>query len=109
MGSVSLIDGHIDECVDVQEAIKHFKYCISHDIFEEPVISYAELAVEALEKSMPKKPTYVDTRFRYHGRSIAAGSSLDKCYKCPNCWSHIFHVFDSDVYCSHCGQLLDWE
>lgn len=65
--------------------------------------------IEALEKQIPKKPIYVDTRFRNHGKSIASGASLDKCYKCPNCWSHIFHVFDSETYCEHCGQKLDWE
>lgn len=109
MGYVSLIDGHIDEHVDVQEAIEHFNYGINHGIFKEPVTSYAKLAIEALERSVPKKPTYVDTRFRNHGKSVEAGSSLDRCYKCPNCWSHIFRVFDSDVHCKHCGQLLDWE
>lgn len=64
--------------------------------------------IKALEKQIPKKPTYVDTRFRNHGKSIADGVSLSKCYKCPNCNSHIFHVFDSEIYCTHCGQALDW-
>ena len=65
-------------------------------------------AIVALEKQIPKKPQYVDTRFRHHGRKISDGSSLDKCYKCPNCNSHIFHVFDSEKCCKHCGQALDW-
>lgn len=65
--------------------------------------------LEALDKQTPKKPIYVDTRFRNHGRHISCGSSLDKCYKCPTCWSHIFHVWDSEKYCVHCGQALDWE
>jgi hypothetical protein len=94
--------------ISIEKAIEHFKYGISHDIFKEPVTSYAKMAVEALEKQIPKKPTYVDTRFRNHGRSIADGSSLSKCYKCPNCSSHIFHVFDSETNCEHCGQALDW-
>jgi hypothetical protein len=64
--------------------------------------------IKALEKQIPKKPTYVDTRFRNHGKNIADGASLSKCYKCPNCSLHIFHVFDSEVYCKHCGQALDW-
>lgn len=63
---------------------------------------------ETLEKQIPKKPQYVDTRFRHHGREISDGSSLDKCYKCPNCNSHIFHVFDSEKCCKYCGQALDW-
>lgn len=61
-----------------------------------------------IEKQIPKKPTYVDTRFRNRGRHIADGVSLDKCYKCPCCNSHIFHIFDSEKYCIHCGQALDW-
>lgn len=65
--------------------------------------------LEAIQKQIPKKPIFVDTRFRNHGRSVADGVSLCKCYKCPNCCSHIFHVWDSDVYCSKCGQALDWE
>lgn len=95
--------------MNIQDAINHYKYGISHDIFSEPVTSYAKMAAEALEKQIPKKPIYVDTRFRHHGRSIADGSSLAKCYKCPNCSMHIFHVFDSEVYCKYCGQALDWE
>ena len=65
-------------------------------------------AIVALEKQIPKKPRYVDTRFRHHGRKISDGSSLDKCYECPNCNSHIFHVFDSEKCCIYCGQALDW-
>ena len=64
--------------------------------------------LDALNKQIPKKPTFVDTRFRNHGRNIGDGVSLDKCYKCPNCWSHIFHVWDSEKYCPYCGQALDW-
>ena len=67
-----------------------------------------KLIIEALEKQIPKKPQYVDTRFRHHGRKISEGSSLDKCYKCPNCNSHIFHIFDSEKCCKYCGQALDW-
>lgn len=65
--------------------------------------------LDALNKQIPKKPTYVDTRFINHGRQIGACSSIDKCYKCPTCWSHIFHVWDSERYCVHCGQALDWD
>ena len=75
------------------------------------VQEYTEMLIvckEALDKQIPKKPRYVDTRFRHHGRKISDGSSLDKCYKCPNCNSHIFHVFDSEKCCKYCGQALDW-
>ena len=35
----------------VKQAILHFRYGVSHDIFSEPVTTYAKLAIEALEKS----------------------------------------------------------
>lgn len=69
---------------------------------------YFDMIRKAIEKQIPKKPQYVDTRFRHHGRKISDGSSLDKCYKCPNCNSHIFHVFDTEKCCQYCGQALDW-
>lgn len=67
-----------------------------------------EAILDALKKQIPQKPTYVDTRFRNHGKHIGACSSIDKCYKCPTCWSHIFHVWDSEKHCVYCGQALDW-
>ena len=63
---------------------------------------------DALDRQTLKKPIYVDVRFRNHGKRISDGSSLDACYKCPTCGSHIFHVFDSETNCVHCGQALDW-
>ena len=36
--------------VTVEDAISHFQYGIDHDMFREPVRTYAEMAVEALEK-----------------------------------------------------------
>ena len=38
--------------ITIQNAIDYYKYGISHDIFKEPVTSYARLAVEALEKQL---------------------------------------------------------
>lgn len=38
--------------LSIQDAINHFKYGISHDIFSEPVVTYAKLAVKALEKQL---------------------------------------------------------
>ena len=34
----------------VEQAISHFGYGVSHDIFSEPVTTYAKLAIEALKK-----------------------------------------------------------
>lgn len=38
--------------ITIEDAIEHFKYGISHDIFSEPVTTYAEMAIEALEKQL---------------------------------------------------------
>ena len=102
----------------IQEAIRHYKHGITHDIFKEPVTTYAKLAIESMEeveqyralgtveelkeareKQIPKKPTVGDFMNFYH---------------CPNCGEH----FDCDEeyylengewhYCGKCGQKLDW-
>ena len=36
--------------ITIEDAINHFKYGITHDIFKEPVTTYAKMAVEALKK-----------------------------------------------------------
>ena len=41
----------------VKQAISHFRYGVSHDIFSEPVTTYAKLAIEALKKEIDKAPT----------------------------------------------------
>ncbi len=33
-----------------QEAIKHYRYGITHDIYKEPVTTYAKLSIQALEE-----------------------------------------------------------
>ena len=93
-----------------EEAIKTIQVAVAEVEWNCP-LDYSiafKTAIKALEKQIPKKPRYVDTRFRHHGRKISDGSSLDKCYKCPNCNSHIFRVFDGEKCCKYCGQALDW-
>lgn len=43
----------------IQEAINHYEYGVSHDIFSEPVTTYAKLSVAALKKQMPMKPAHI--------------------------------------------------
>lgn len=71
-------------------------------------IGTTEECREAVEKQTPKKPEFVDTRFMNNGKHISDGCQLQNCYKCPNCNQHIFHVWDDELYCKYCGQLLDW-
>ena len=67
-----------------------------------------DMAIEALEKQMPKKPNYVpddDTCVYYH-------------WECPECGNYYGNSIKKGIralygnraaYCSRCGQCLDWE
>lgn len=78
------------------------------DLLQYRQIGTVEECREAVEKQTAKKPEFVDTRFMNNGKHISDGCQLQKCYKCPNCNQHIFHVWDDELYCKYCGQLLDW-
>nr|DAI19402.1 MAG TPA: DNA-directed RNA polymerase subunit [Caudoviricetes sp.] len=71
-------------------------------------IGTVEECREAVEKQTAKRPEFVDTRFMNNGKHIYDGCQLQKCYKCPNCNQHIFHVCDDELYCKYCGQHIDW-
>lgn len=45
-----MFDNALYDSAFIDEAINHFKYGISHDIFNEKVANYASLAIAALEK-----------------------------------------------------------
>ena len=51
---------------NIEQAISHYKYGISHDIFKEPVTTYARLSIEALEKQIPKKPIHIHEVYPKH-------------------------------------------
>ena len=64
-----------------------------------------ELAIEALEKQIPKKP-YI--------QQVKLDDCEQDCMECPNCDSFLGYAFEckeehyQDNYCKHCGQLLNW-
>ena len=70
----------------MRKAIEHFKYGVSHDIFNEPVTSYARLAIEALE-ALQERPKgrweYEDVD--YFRCSVCESYEVDKTFFCPNC------------------------
>ena len=79
----------------VQEAIKELKKhkeplnlwnCLPLDDLQS-----FDVAIEALEKHIPKKPIHVNTGYVQY-------------YKCPSCGNVTLMS-----YCSQCGQKLDWE
>ena len=115
----------------IQEAIRHYEYGISHDIFKEPVATYAELAIDALKK------LFVYEQVKWE-RDVAIsqledigcglGRKMDDIkeaiekqkakkpiekelynipyYICPVCHSRLM---DKQFYCDECGQAIDWE
>lgn len=98
---------------------ENFKDNAVQDAFEmaikalEEVQQYRQIGTveechEAVEKQTAKKTEFVDTRFMNNGKHISDGCQLQKCYKCPNCNQHIFHVWDDELYCKYCGQHIDW-
>ena len=68
-----------------KEYLKDHNICSGEEIY---------IAIEALEKQIPKKPIMVkDTAETY--------------YICSECEMEVDKVDDN--YCSDCGQKLDWE
>ena len=83
-----------------EEAIKHFKslqkrYTKEHN---GRMCEKVNLALEALEKQIPKKPLH-----------------MHKNYYCPICKEDGWMLWDDaipndmDKYCGKCGQALDWK
>lgn len=93
--------------ITIEQAIAHYKYGINFDIFSEPVISYAQLAIEALEKQIPKKPIHIHEEHSEHlwrrdknGEIDLWAFELGYCNGpvCTRCWHS---------ECEHCNE--DWE
>lgn len=85
----------------IEDAIEHFKYGISHDIFKEPVTSYAKLAIEALEKQIPVEPLVWVNEHYY-----SSTPNCDWGYECPCCGNQ--EIDYPEHHCT-CGQALDWD
>lgn len=106
MGSVSLINGHIDDDtprITPQEAIEFINNEVQIDIRFCTIAEVAKtqeafnLAISALEKQIPKKPIQANQLGFYW---------------CPNCTSAIKKRIEHSVRiianCPFCGQVLDW-
>ena len=62
-----------------------------------------DVAINALEKQIPKKPTPID--YEKYMDIVKNALFLKGAYWCPNC----NHVVKCGTYCSDCGQKLDWD
>ena len=85
-----------------EEAIKNINalnaVCCKKDFYDTEFESSLALAIEALEKQIPKKPTR--TRGKYGHTECA-------------CCGWIVESFCGDLeqypFCPNCGQAIDWE
>ena len=94
-----------------REAIKFFKNLISEtervlkDRPEmlrevETVLPYYRMAIEALEKQIPKKPNL-------EGDGYADGGLVYDTWICPHCGLRYEVDYDDYAHCPNCGQAID--
>ena len=76
--------------------LTHLSYGGKADEQEEYTIKAYSVAIEALEKQIPKKPIFESEQTSLFG--------VDDVPHCPNCRCDIPEV----SYCEKCGQALDW-
>lgn len=67
-----------------------------------PECNAREMAISALEKQIPKKPTFECGGFDGNGNIIY------DIWICPCCKDKYVVDYDDYKYCPRCGQALDW-
>ena len=85
--------------VQAVEDLKFLKGKLFNGIFKDK-LECLDVAIEALEKQMPKKP-YVE------GDGYADGHLVYDTWICPNCENHYEIDYDNYDYCPNCGQHID--
>ena len=78
--------------------LTHLSYGGKADEQEERTIKAYSVALNALEKQIPKKPVVVGEEY------IFERDEWEKDYECPFCGN----PYADDSFCSCCGQKLDW-
>lgn len=86
----------INHCIDIQEKCKMVTHA-NISAIDEDIKAY-QVAIEALEKQLPKKVE------NWNGQA--------SCPRCKRLFGNMadiemFRYWDSDC-CNHCGQRLDW-
>lgn len=76
--------------------IKQREMTIKRHLYNEQAIEINGLAIEALEKQIPKKPVTEKDKVIF---GIVCG-------RCPYCDSAVYST--TNLYCHNCGQALDW-
>ena len=67
-----------------------------------PECNAREKAIEALEKQIPKKPTFEGDGIDENGNIIY------DTWICPCCEEEYEVDYDDHKYCPWCGQMIDW-
>ena len=65
-------------------------------------IEAIQIAIQALEKQIPKKPTYEGDGYAPDGTFV-----FDE-WLCPCCGKRYEVDYDDYDYCPNCGQKIDW-
>ena len=92
------------------EAIQ-FDLEIGGEIHSQVLCDAVNVAIQALEKLIPKKPVHdgcFDSEGMWHEWNGINGRPYDLC---PNCNTNLcceMHYDNKPKYCKHCGQKLDW-
>ena len=69
--------------------------------YAEIFIKVCDMAIQALEKQIPKSPTY-------EGDGYSNGQLVYDTWICPCCGHHYEVDYDDYEYCPKCGQKIDW-
>lgn len=84
----------------IEEAITHAKE--QKEIFNGTHGKFLDMAIEALEKQIPKKPDL-------EGDGYADGQLVYDTWICPNCEKRYEVDYEKYDHCPNCGQSILWE
>lgn len=87
------------EAIRYLKILKHFT---DNDSVGELHKQTYDVAIDALEKQIPKKPDYEADGYDNNGELIY------DTWICPNCEKRYEVDCDSYDYCPNCGQAIDW-
>ena len=87
----------------VEQAISHFWYGVSHDIFSEPVKTYAKLAIEALEK---ENGVTVQEWISVEDRLPENGAHVLLCCEMRRCDGEIYGKYVCDGYYAEANKII---
>lgn len=74
------------------------------DVDNEELAKMLDIAVE---RRIPKKPRFYDSKFRQRGEKYGRYVTIEDAYNCPYCNCTVWGT-DKNNFCDNCGQALDW-